>query len=114
MHCALILQPRHIVFRYVKHNYVYPQPEAEPERFVDFLLKLVERENYDLILPVRDKTTEIISQYKDRFLDRTNLLIADYNIIQKFMDKGETIKLARDAKVSIPNTYFPEEEMAKS
>jgi predicted ATP-grasp superfamily ATP-dependent carboligase len=96
--------------RYVKHNYVYPQPEAEPERFVDFLLKLVERENYDLILPVRDKTTEIISQYKDRFLDRTNLLIADYNIIQKFMDKGETIKLARDAKVSIPNTYFPEEE----
>lgn len=96
--------------RYVKHRYVYPQPETEPEKFVEYLLTLVQRENYDLILPVRDKTTEIISQYKDQFLDYTNLLIADYNIIQKFMDKGETIKLARDMGITIPDTYFPEEE----
>jgi predicted ATP-grasp superfamily ATP-dependent carboligase len=96
--------------KYVKHRYVYPQPETEPEKFINYLLGLVQREKYDLILPVRDKTTELISQYKDRFLDYTDLLIADYDVIQKFMDKGETIKLARDMGISIPGTYFPEEE----
>jgi predicted ATP-grasp superfamily ATP-dependent carboligase len=96
--------------KYVKHRYVYPRPDAEPENFINYLLDLVQREKYDLILPVRDKTTEIISQHKDLLLDYTNLLIADYSIIQKFMDKGETIRLAKDMGVSIPDTYFPEEE----
>ena len=86
--------------RYVKKRIVYSSPEKQSEQFLDELLKLVKKERYNMIIPVRDATTLLLAKYKDEILKYTNLYLADYETIKKFRDKGETVKLAM--KCNIP------------
>lgn len=95
--------------RYVKHRIIYPSPEKEPNEFIATLLKLVENERYDVIIPVRDETTSLLSKHKNEFSKYTNLYIADYKIIDKLRNKGETVKIAIECNIPVPKTYFPED-----
>lgn len=95
--------------RYVKKKFVYPSPALYPSKFVEYLLGLVKNEKYDMIFPVRDDITLILSKYKNEFQKYTNLCLAEYDLIRKFRDKGDTIKIALSSGVPVPRTYFPED-----
>ena len=95
--------------RYVKKRIVYSSPEKQSEQFLDELLKLVKKERYNMIIPVRDAITLLLAKYKDEILKYTNLYLADYETIKKFRDKGETVKLAMKCNIPCPETYYPEE-----
>jgi predicted ATP-grasp superfamily ATP-dependent carboligase len=99
--------------RYVKKRIVYSSPEKQPDQFINEMLKLVKKEKYDMIIPVRDETTLLLSKYKDVIMEYTNLYLASYEIIKKLMDKGETVKIATNCGVPVPKTYFPEEMSIK-
>lgn len=96
--------------RYVKKRVIYPSPVSDPSDFIKYLLDLTKNEKYDMIFPVRDDTTLLLSKYKDKFQKYTNLYLADYGILKKFRDKGETIKAALNSGVPVPKTYFPEDK----
>lgn len=95
--------------KYVKKRVIYPSPKDEPEDFIHEILKIIQNENYDLVLPVRDDTTLLLSKYKKEINEHTKVYLADYEKIKTFNDKGETIKIAREAGVPVPKTYFSEE-----
>jgi predicted ATP-grasp superfamily ATP-dependent carboligase len=95
--------------KYVEKTIAYPSAEDEPKRFVNTLLNVVRQLDYDVVIPTRDATTELLSRYQEQFEQYTNLYLADEDVITTFMDKGETIKLAQEADVPTPPTYFPEE-----
>lgn len=99
--------------RYVKKRIVYSSPEKQPEQFINEMLKLIKKEKYNMIIPIRDGTTLLFSKYKDEFSRYTNLYLADYETIKKLMDKGETVKIAKKCGVPVPKTYFPEEMSIK-
>ena len=95
--------------RYVDERVTYPDPGETPDRFVDFLHRVCQQENYDLVIPVRDETTVQLSKHRDEFAEVTNVLLAAFETLSPLMDKGETVKIAQQAGVPVPKTWFPEE-----
>ncbi len=104
--------------KYIGKKIIYPSPEQDPDRFIDKMLNIVKEDQYDIVIPVRDDTTSLLSKHKDEFSKYTKLYLSNHESIKKLRDKGETIKLARKCKVPVPETYFPEdtkvEEIKKS
>lgn len=95
--------------KYVNSRVVYPDPDEDSDEFVKFLLKECRQESYDFVIPVRDATTLSISKYKETFKKYTTLLVSEHETLSAMMDKGETIRLAQQADVPVPNTWFPED-----
>jgi predicted ATP-grasp superfamily ATP-dependent carboligase len=95
--------------KYVTDQVRYPSPDDEPEAFVDRLTEVVRTGDYEMVFPVRDETTLLIADHQDRLSEWTRLYLASREAITTLNDKGETVKLARQAGVPVPTTYFPEE-----
>ncbi|WP_319507388.1 ATP-grasp domain-containing protein [uncultured Methanolobus sp.] len=95
--------------RYVKKRIVYPSPKNNESEFISFIIDIAKKEKYDMIIPVRDEITLLLSKHKNEVSKFTHLYLADYNILTKFRDKGQTIKIAQNANIPVPNTLYPEE-----
>ena len=95
--------------KFIKKRFVYPSPEKQPDQFINEMLRLVKKERYNMMVPIRDETTLLFSKYKDDLSRYTNIYLADYEIIKKLRDKGETVKIAQKCGVPVPKTYFPED-----
>ncbi|ETA66809.1 putative ATP-grasp enzyme [Methanolobus tindarius DSM 2278] len=94
--------------RYTKKRVLYPSPETQESDFIHFIINLIKNEQYDMIIPVRDDTTLLLSKYKEEISKFTQLYLANYKLLQEFRDKGQTIKLALENNIPVPNTFFPE------
>ncbi len=95
--------------RYVKKRIIYPSPQREPDKFVEAMLDLVRDGSYSMLMPVRDETSLLLSQNKEALLEYTNLYLADFDVMNIFRDKGETVREALRQNIPCPKTYFPEE-----
>lgn len=95
--------------KHCAESLVYPSPDDEPTAFLDRLTEIVRTGSYDMVIPVRDSTTRLLSKHRARLEPYTELYLADHETISTLDDKAETIKIARDAGVRVPPTYFPEE-----
>jgi predicted ATP-grasp superfamily ATP-dependent carboligase len=95
--------------KYVSKRIIYPSPANQGSKFIDFLIDLTEKERYDMIIPVRDDVTLLLSKYEKKISKLTHLYLADYEVITRFRDKGQTIKIAKEANIPVPNTFYPED-----
>lgn len=95
--------------KYVKKRIVYPSPENKESEFMSFIVDLIKREKYDMVIPVRDEITLLLSKYEEHISKITHTYLADYEVINKFRDKGQTIKIAKKANIPVPNTFYPED-----
>lgn len=96
--------------KHVREAITYPSPDENPDRFLEFLLPHLRDRKYEFLVPVRDETTLLISKYKNEISTHVDLYIADHEKVKRLNDKGETIRLARNAGVPTPETYFPERQ----
>ncbi len=94
--------------KYVKKGIVYPSPEKNPDLFIEKIHDLVKNNNYDLVMPVADETTVLLSQYKRELSKFTRIPTPDYDTVMKGRDKARTIKVALENGIPCPKTYFPE------
>lgn len=94
--------------RYITKRIIYPSPQSFPEEFVDKMLNLVKNEKYEMIMPVRDETSLLLSKYEEELSKYTKLYLANFETMRMFRDKGETVQQALKQKVPCPVTYFPE------
>lgn len=94
--------------RYVTKRIVYPSPQGRPDEFVDKVLDLIKNEKYEMIMPVRDETSLLLSKHEDLMSKYTRLYLADFETMRMFRDKGETVLQALKQNVPCPATYFPE------
>lgn len=95
--------------KYVDNRFVYPDPEDAPNRFIGAVISRLQEVPYDIVLPTRDATTQLIATYQDQINEYANTYVADGEVLDVFMDKGETIKLADELGIPTPPTFFPEE-----
>ena len=95
--------------RYVDEHFVYPDPEDAPDRFIETVIRRLQEVPYDVVLPTRDATTRLVSAHQDQINRYTNTYIASPEVMDVFMDKGKTIKLADDIGIPTPTTFFPED-----
>lgn len=99
--------------KYVKHRIVYPSPEKYPDIFSSEMYKLIKKEKYDVVMPVRDATTILLSKLKNRLNKYTKIPIPNYETVMNGRNKGQTLKIALDIDIPCPKTYFEEEDIYK-
>ncbi len=95
--------------KYVKKQFIYPDPKNDKNEFVEWVLNTVKENDYDLVLPVRDDTTLLLAKYQEEISEYTNLYLSDFNTVKKLNDKAETVKVAQKNDIPTPRTWFPEE-----
>jgi len=96
--------------KYVKRTYVHSCPEKEPKLFLDDLIEIISNDEYEMVFPVRDATTLLLSKHYDDISEYTRVFIAEAETISVFQNKADTIKLAMNCGVPIPKTLFPEND----
>lgn len=95
--------------KHVDETVSYPSAEESPDAFHHAVLSALTKCDYDVLIPTRDATTRAISDRKEEIEELTNVFVAPPRVLDQFMDKGETIKLAQEAGIPTPTTYFPDE-----
>jgi len=96
--------------KYVKNRVIYPSPEKTPDLFISEMYKLIKKERYEVVIPVRDATTILFSKYKNKFSNFTKMPIPNYEVIMKGRDKAQTVKIAIENGIPCPETYFVDDE----
>ena len=93
--------------KYVTESKLHDPIGESTEAFVDWLVACCRREQYDLVIPVRDETTLAVAANRERLSAGTELLVADGATISRLMDKGSCMQAADSLGVPIPPTYYP-------
>jgi predicted ATP-grasp superfamily ATP-dependent carboligase len=91
-----------------------PSPERKPYAFIKHLLNEVRRNTYNLVIPASEFTTILMSIHKDEVERYTKVAVPHFEILEKTLDKSETIKLAQEAKIPVPPTVIPTDEEVQS
>lgn len=94
--------------RYCSRRVIYPSPASKPDEFLDWLLKEVKANSYDMLLPTEFETLKIILKNRKEIEPYTRIPFADYNLISKVNDKAWLIRYAEANGYLCPKTYFVE------
>jgi carbamoyl-phosphate synthase large subunit len=86
---------------YLSDSY-YVVPKASDDTYIDELLKVVEKENIDIILPTSSSEIVTITKNSDRF-GGVNLFMSDYESIMICSDKLKFYEKCKD-KFPLPTT----------
>lgn len=92
--------------KYCSSHVTYPSPYRAPEEFYRFLLNFVQQNRVDLVIPMTDVTTYLISQRKEKFQSYTLLPIPDFKNFDFISDKWCLLKHAQEIGIPIPRTHF--------
>ena len=94
--------------RYCSESVVYPDPFYNEVGFTNRLLAEITEKRIDVLLPVADVTTALISQRRDEFERVCRLPLAPDTAIARAADKVDVLKLAASLGVPVPRTVFVE------
>lgn len=94
--------------KYCRHKILYPSPQRNVQEFLNYMLKLVKKEKYDLLIPITDFTTIPLSKHKKEFDSYVTVAVPPYNTMIKTFDKALTIKIAAKHGIPHPKTIFVE------
>ncbi len=92
--------------RYCHRTVVYPSPLFNSAEFIYFLLRELSRHSYQMLLPMEDETTFLISKFHSEFSRRTYLPIPPLEKLQFANCKDKILKLAEDKGIPIPKTWY--------
>ncbi len=82
----------------IKFNY------AEEGDAVNALIKIIKEEEVATIIPFGDKTAEILSKYKNKFVNYVRLTIPDYKVFMSAYDKNQLMILCQEKGYPHPIT----------
>jgi predicted ATP-grasp superfamily ATP-dependent carboligase len=96
--------------RYPARRFLYPSPAHEPALFLERILELVGRYEYETIIPIGDEVSEILAANMEKFPATTRIPLPDSDTLLGGRDKARTIKMAMENHIPCPRTWFPDEE----
>ncbi len=91
-------------------THTYPSPSERPDAFKRSVSELIERVEYDFVVPIRDATTTQLAELQEELPASTRTLLDTPENIERLRDKERCAKLAERTDVPIPNTYYPSEQ----
>lgn len=95
--------------RFCRERIVMPDQRHAPDKCVGFLLDLVRRRRFEMILPLGDEATELVCRHRDEFMKYTKLVLVPYDTFIIGRDKVRTMQAAEACGVPIPRTFDPEQ-----
>jgi predicted ATP-grasp superfamily ATP-dependent carboligase len=105
--------------RYCARFVLYPSPLDEPENFRHWLLRELSQGNHEVLIGTTDFTMPLIDQWMDEIAAHVRVLFPGREGFRLAYDKAATLRLAAEAGVEIPPTYWLSscqgvEELARS
>jgi predicted ATP-grasp superfamily ATP-dependent carboligase len=95
--------------RYCSGRATYPDPAVDADAFVASLVETVRAEAIDVLLPVADITTTLVTEHRARFEPLCALPVAEATAVTRAADKVEILRTATRLGVPIPETVFLEQ-----
>ena len=92
--------------RYCRRRFVYPDPYRAPAEFCVELLRFVQKEKPDVLMPVSEITTILVARYMKLLERHCRIPFPEADIVQNAADKAFVLKLAAQTGVPIPATVF--------
>lgn len=90
--------------RYCARAVRYPDPVSASEAFVDSVACIVRENGVDILIPVSDITTLLVTRYRDRFDSSCDIPFAEADIIERAADKVNIIQTAARLGVPVPRS----------
>jgi len=90
--------------KYSARHVTYPSPYSDPEGFVRFMRAFVAREPVDVLLPVTDVTTHLVSREQRDLVDYTSLAVPPFEAFDLVTDKARLVEYAARLGVAVPRT----------
>ncbi len=92
--------------KHVNHAFKYTSAKTDPKAFIADITSELKRHQYEMILPMTDISMYLAVNEFDNLSRLTRMPIAGKETYLKAIDKGETIKLARNLDIPVPKTFF--------
>jgi len=94
--------------RYCAAHFLYPVDE-NGEKMHAAILSAVKRFKPDVLMPLFDRTFSVILKYQDQYREYTRLIpLPSRTAFAELQDKGTLFLRARENKIPVPDTFFPE------
>lgn len=95
--------------RYVDDRYIHPDLVKSPDRFVDHLVRFLERNPHTAVIPMADRSHTVLSKHKPRIAETgTHVGVEDWSTFTTANNKKTLTDLARTRSVPLPDTRAPE------
>jgi predicted ATP-grasp superfamily ATP-dependent carboligase len=92
--------------RYCSHHVIAPDPEHDP-LFKDFLLDLVRKNRFDVLIPVSFAAVMQVSEIRDELVKYVHVPLAEGDALGIAGNKNRTIQYAGKNGICIPRTWYP-------
>ena len=92
--------------KYCFKRLVYPSPRRSPDRFIEFLLNEIKRNDYDCLFPMEEETLLLLAKYHSEISQYTYLLVPDLKKVEFVRDKRNLMQFAEAHGIPMPKTYY--------
>lgn len=92
--------------RYTDRRLLYPSPVTASEQFLEVMLRAVQENGVDLIIPVTDEVIMPLARERETFEALCKLAMPDTDILMQTRDKAQTMAMARKLDVPLPRTFI--------
>lgn len=90
--------------RFCARSVLYPDPVAGSDEFLDRLAGLVQEHRIDVLIPVSDITTLLLTRHRDRFPASCAIPFAGGDVVERAADKVDLVRTATRLGVPVPKT----------
>lgn len=94
--------------RYASESVVYPSP-LDAGAFLSSLIDVVRSRSVDVVLPVGDVVTSVLSRHADELRREVAIAVPDPDVLAVAEDKERVTSFARANGVPVPRVYEPHE-----
>ena len=95
--------------RYPFRRLISPNPNVDPEKFVDWVEQTVKSGEYPVTLVCGETATWLMANARERLAPHTRLPLVDVSKFYLCRDKSRTMKEAERLGIPIPKTWYPDD-----
>jgi glutathione synthase/RimK-type ligase-like ATP-grasp enzyme len=92
--------------KYCNQSLVYPSPKKNKKEFIEYMLNLLKKKEYDIVFPVADACLLPLIEHEKEISKYSILALPPRQIFMKAFDKGNTLKIAIENGIPCPKTYY--------
>jgi len=93
-----------LLSKYAKWRYVYPSVSRKPAEFLKWLIKIIKKDKFDVLITPEEETELLVAKNKETISQFVKIPIADYQKIAFVRDKFQFLSHMRKISISYPNT----------
>ena len=99
--------------RFKHKKILFDKSKANGEDFYTFGARLIKTGDYDLVVPMGDKTAMFLSQNKEEFSKYAKIAVNDWDVFSKVIDKSKTMLICEENGIPAPRTLYSEDPVTE-